>query len=202
VVTQENAKRTHEEIAEQSYIGGADVVQLRDKNMNSLEYFKTAMKISVLAKEYGKLFIVNDRIDIALASDADGVHLGQSDIPAKAARRIVPEDMIIGVSVGNAKEAKEAEKAKADYVALSPIFDTLSKGDAGSGKGMEMLFEIRNAVNIPVIAIGGINESNAFSVIEGGADGIAVISAVTEKEDMAQAVRNLKEIVKEAKSRR
>jgi len=191
--------RTHEDVAELSYLGGADVVQLRDKRMSGLELFNTAVKIKTLAKEYGKLFIVNDRVDVALASDADGVHLGQSDIPVKAVRKSVPEDVIIGVSVTSVKEALKAEKDGADYVALSPVFDTASKDDAGRGKGLDVLREIRDAVSIPVVAIGGIGPSNASAVIEAGADGIAVISAVVSQPDITKAATDLRSIVIEAK---
>lgn len=191
--------RSHEEVAERSFRGGADVVQLRDKQMGTLDYYMTAVRIRALAKEYGRIFIVNDRVDIALASDADGVHIGQSDIPAKAVRRMVPEDFIIGVSVGNVTEARNAEKAGADYVALSPIFDTGTKEDAGSGRGMEMLVKIRSAVKIPVLAIGGIGKDNVSGIIKAGADGVAVISAVVSQDDITAAVRELKDLISKSK---
>lgn len=192
-------RKSHEEIAELAYLGGADVVQLREKNMSSKDLFETAVKIKKLAREYGKMFIVNDRLDIALAADADGVHVGQSDIPVKAIRKAVSVDFIIGASVLTVAQAKKAEKDGADYVALSPIFDTNTKSDAGHGKGLQTLKEIRAAVSIPVLAIGGINESNAAQVIAAGADGIAVVTAVISQPDVSGAANCLRAIVVNAK---
>lgn len=156
---------------------------------------KTAKTISDISKQYDALFIVNDRLDIAIASDAKGVHLGQTDMPVDIARHIVPEGFIIGVSVGNVKEALQAEKDGADYVALSPIFDTASKDDIGSGHGLKAMKDIKTAIHIPALAIGGINKSNVLSVFDTGADGIAVISAIVSQPDIAAATRELKALI-------
>lgn len=187
--------RTHQEIAEQAVAGGADVIQFRDKNLPFREFLKIACDISKITDDAGARFIVNDRIDAALAAGADGVHLGQTDMPAEYARKISPDDFIIGVSVGNAKEAAIAESAGADYIALSPIFSTGSKKDAGPGYGLKTLAEIRSLSNLPLIAIGGINRGNICEVISAGADGIAVISAVTAAEDIRVATEEMKSAI-------
>ena len=187
--------RSHIEIAKAAFEGGADVVQLRMKDCEGALFLKTAKTISDISKRYDALFIVNDRVDIAIDSNADGVHLGQTDMPVKITRGIVPKDFIIGVSVSNVKEALQAEKDGADYVALSPIFNTTSKDDAGSGHGLKVMKDIKNAVNIPALAIGGINKNNALSVFDAGADGIAVISAIVSQPDITAATRELKALI-------
>lgn len=192
---------SHVEIADLAYRGGADVVQLRVKNGDP-RFLQWAEDISAISERYGALFIVNDDLDIALRSGADGVHVGQSDMPVNEIRKIVPKDFIVGVSVGNADEAVIAENGGASYVALSPVFDTSSKSDAGTGHGLKVLKEIRDSVSIPVIAIGGINKENAPSVIMSGADGIAVISAVVSQKDVAKAASELRSIVTASKARR
>ena len=185
---------SHVEVARRSYEGGADIVQLRVKD-NDPSFLEWAKEISSISKSYGRLFIVNDDVDIALQSGADGVHLGQGDTPVEEVRKRVPKDFIIGVSVGNAEEARVAERNGATYVALSPIFDTASKDDAGHGHGLETLREIRAAVSIPVVAIGGINKVNTPDIIRAGADGVAVISAVVSQPDVTAAAKELRDIV-------
>ena len=185
---------SHVEVARRSYEGGADIVQLRVKD-NDPRFLEWAKEISSISKSYGRLFIVNDDVDIALQSGADGVHVGQGDTPVEEVRKRVPKDFIIGVSVGNAEEARIAERNGATYVALSPIFDTASKDDAGHGHGLETLREIRGAVSIPVVAIGGINKTNTPEIIKAGADGVAVISAVVSQLDVTAAAKELRDIV-------
>ncbi|QLH74920.1 MAG: thiamine phosphate synthase [Methanomassiliicoccales archaeon] len=192
----------HAEIAKMAAKGGADVVQLRDKTMSKRELYLTAVEMRQVLSDLGASFIVNDHVDVALAAKADGVHLGQDDLPLEAARMIVPEDFIIGVSVGSVAHAVRAEMDGADYIALSPVFDTASKDDAGAGKGLEMLTEIRKAVRVPVIAIGGIDKNNVRSVMATGADGVAVISAVVGQKDIETAAREMKTAVQRAKLNR
>ena len=191
--------RSHVEVAELSYEGGADIVQLRVKD-DDAHFLEWAKEISAISKRYDRTFIVNDDVDIAIASGADGVHVGQGDTPVQEIRKRVSEEFIIGVSVGNAEEAIEAEKGGATYVALSPIFDTASKDDAGHGHGLRTMTEIRKAVSIPAIAIGGINRSNVADVIRAGADGVAVISAVVSQPDIPKAAKELREMVVSSKS--
>ncbi len=187
---------SHIEVAKRAYEGGADVVQLRAKGSDRQQMLLMAKEISAISKSYGRMFIVNDDPDVAIDSGADGVHVGQDDASVRSIRERMPDrDFIIGVSVGNPEEAMEAELEDASYVALSPIFDTTSKDDAGHGHGLETLKEIRKAVSIPVIAIGGINKDNAPDIIRAGADGVAVISAVVSQPDIAAATRELRKII-------
>lgn len=191
--------RLHEEIARLAIRGGADVVQLRDKEMGRPELVATGRRIAVMARKAGILFIVNDRLDVALACGAGGVHLGQDDQPAATARAIAAKDFIIGVSVGSSEEARRAVNDGADYLAASPVFPTGSKTDAISCCGLEGIRSIRSAVRVPVVAVGGINIQNVDDVINAGADGIAVISAVVGQQDITGAARALKEQVIRAK---
>lgn len=194
---------SHSQQAELACRGGADVIQLRDKNADDAEFSRYAREMKRICDRYGSTFIVNDRLDIALECEADGAHLGQSDLPIAEARKRVPKWFILGCSVGSPEEAVKAERDGADYVALSPVFDSASKLDAGPGHSLAVLSEIRKAVKIPVLAIGGINKDNAASVIEAGAVGCAVISAVVSQPDVEKAARELREIIiKASKVRR
>jgi len=191
---------SHAEIARQAIAGGADVIQLRDKTCGSLELSRVGCVIREITGKTGTLFIVNDRLDVALASGADGIHLGQDDLGAAVARQLTPSGFIIGISVGTLEEAIRAEQEGADYLALSPVFPTASKNNAGPGHGLEVLEEIRQNVSIPVIAIGGITMANVHDVIAAGADGIAVISAVVGSPDITAAARELKKMVRKNKA--
>lgn len=191
--------RSHAEIAARAIEGGADVVQLRDKYCGKASLRRTGQQIREIATESGTLFIVNDMPDVALSCKADGVHIGQGDIRVEAVRRLAPRSFVIGVSVGSVREAVEAEDGGADYVAVSPLFATSSKDDAGAGHGLATLREIRESVSVPVVAIGGITKENVPSVIAAGADGIAVISAVVAQPDIAGAARDLKTRIAAAK---
>jgi len=190
---------SHSEMASMAAAGGADAVQLRDKDMPAADLIAEAMKIRKITEDSGTLFIVNDRIDIALASGADGVHLGQSDLPAEYARRILPDDFILGISVSSAYEAVKAQKSGADYVSPGPVFPTATKSDAGNALGLDAVCRISAAVDLPVVPIGGISEINAASVIGAGAEGVAVISAVFGREDAVSAAEELKKIIRNAK---
>lgn len=190
---------SHVEVAKRAIAGGADVIQLRSKNCGCPELVFVGRALCALTKKTGTLFIINDRLDVAIACGADGVHLGQDDTCASVARQIAPPGFIIGVSVGTIDEAVRAERDGADYIAVSPVFPTASKGNAGPGHGLDVLRKIRNKVTIPVIAIGGISQENAQDVIAAGADGVAVISAVVGSPDITRAARELKAIVRKAK---
>lgn len=196
VVTDEHLLpgRSHLTIAQGAIEGGADVVQLRDKNRTARELLELAGMIRSIAAAAGVKFIINDRLDLALLA-ADGVHFGQSDIPVGSARRLAPRPFIIGASVGSVEQAICAEKDGADYVAISPVFTTGSKTDAGPGHGLELVREVRAAVKIPVLAIGGITLANAPDVIRAGADGCAVISGVVSAPEIAPAARALREVI-------
>jgi thiamine-phosphate pyrophosphorylase len=204
VVTDETLGRgrSHAEIAKLACAGGADAIQLRDKCCGTRDLCRTGREIREITRKTGTLFIVNDRLDVALACGADGVHLGQGDLRVDVARQIAPRSFVIGVSAGNTGEAVAAEKDGADYVALSPVFSTASKDNAGPGHGLSALREIRAAVSIPVIAIGGISRDNVGAVIGAGADGVAVISAVVGQPDITAAARDLKDRITSAKQER
>jgi|PlaIllAssembly_1097288.scaffolds.fasta_scaffold49655_2 thiamine-phosphate pyrophosphorylase len=201
VITDETigSRRSHAEIALRAVLGGAGIIQLRDKRLSCTELAVVGREIAVITREAGAVFIVNDRLDIAIACGADGVHLGQGDLRAGTARQLAPPGFIIGVSVGTVEEAVIAEREGADYIALSPTFSTASKDNAGPGYGLDRLREIRRKVALPVIAIGGINRQNVQDVIAAGADGIAVISAVVASPDITAAARELRDLVQKSK---
>lgn len=201
VITDERLSKglTHVEIARRAIAGGADVIQLRDKTCDCAYFRSCADDIRHIANEADVPFIVNDRLDVALQSHADGVHLGQGDIPLKFARRMAPKNFIIGISAGTLREALDAERDGADYIGLGPVFPTASKDDAGEACGLGLLREVKSRVSVPVVAIGGIGPRNATDVIAAGADGLAVISAVVSQEDVTAAARRLKDIISAAK---
>ena len=203
VITDEEIGRglSHAEIARRAVEGGADVIQLRDKHLSGRDLFTAAAAIREITLDAGALFIVNDRLDVALAAGADGVHLGADDLPVRCARRIAPPGFIVGVSVDSVDSAIRAEAAGADYVALSPTFPTTSKDDAGPGHGPATLSAIRSRVSVPVVAIGGINRENVDRVIAAGADGVAVISAVIGEPDIAAAAWDMRALITAAKAR-
>ncbi len=192
----------HLESARRALAGGADVIQLRDKKLAGRELYLLAQELRKLTIGSGAILIVNDRMDVALAVGADGVHLGQDDLPVAVARRIAPPGFVIGASVGSVEEAVRAERDGADYVVLSPLFNTGSKDDAGPGHGLQVLRAIRSAVSVPVLAIGGIDAQNVGEVIAAGADGVAVISAVCGQADVEAAARDIRARVEGAKNAR
>lgn len=192
----------HAEIARRAIAGGADVIQLRDKECGCPELNRIGRTLREITRGTGTLFIINDRLDVALACGADGVHLGQDDIGVSVARQIAPPGFIIGISVGTVDEAVRAEREGVDYLALSPVFSTASKNDAGPGRGLGVLRDIHRNVTVPVIAIGGINRDNVCEVITAGADGVAVISVVVGDPDITAAARELKKLISDSKEKR
>jgi thiamine-phosphate pyrophosphorylase len=193
--------RSHVEIARAALEGGADAVQIRDKSSPAMNLCRWSGEIQPLARKFGAVFLVNDRVDVALAADADGAHVGQDDLPARETRRLLPRPRILGVSAGTKEEARRAEKEGADYLGVGPIFPTDTKPDAGAALGPEGLAAIVKSVSIPVVAIGGITADNVARVFEAGASGAAVVAAVVTAEDMAQAARALKRRIVERRSR-
>lgn len=182
--------------------GGAKIIQLRDKHYNRGELLVIAKTLSDLCRKNSVLFIVNDYLDIALASEADGIHIGQDDLPLSVVRKELPVDSIVGLSVSTPAQARQAKKAGADYIAVSAIYPSPTKPEV-KPVGPARLSSIKKAVCIPVVAIGGINRQNIGDVIASGADAAAVISAVLGQPDIQSATRNLvKEIEKQAKSRK
>lgn len=185
--------RSHLRIAEEAIRGGADVLQLRDKEASGGRLFETALALRKLTREANVPFIVNDRLDVALAADADGVHVGREDLPASVVRRILGPGRILGVSAETAEEAVAAALDGADYIGVGPIFEArATKEDAGEPVGLGRIAEIRSRCSLPIVAIGGIHAENARRVREAGADAAAVITAVVAAEDIARAARQLK----------
>lgn len=178
------------ESLEEAILGGITILQIREKDDSTLDFYNEAIKVKNLTQKYNIPYIVNDRLDIALAVDADGVHLGQGDMPLNIARKILGPDKIIGVSAHNIEEALEAQAGDADYIGVGAIFSTSTKKDA-IGVTIASLEEIKKSVNIPVIAIGGINYLNAKEVIQTGVDGIAVVSAILSERNIRNASEKL-----------
>ena len=191
--------RSHLEVARAALEGGADAVQLRDKSVTVHNLCRLAAEIQPIAFKFGATFLVNDRVDVALLAGTEGVHLGQDDLPAREARRLLPLPLVLGVSVGSREEARRAAREGADYIGVGPVFPTATKPNAGEALGLEQLAAIARSVSIPTIAIGGINVDNVSQVIEAGAAGAAVVSAVVGADDMAAATRALKRRIAETR---
>ena len=164
--------------------GGASLIQLREKHLQALQFYEHARAAVAIAAERGVRLIINDRVDVALAVGADGVHLGQDDMPPKAARRLLGPEAIIGYSTHSVAQAVAALKLPIDYIAIGPIFQTATKSDTSPVLGLEGLQAVREAVGtVPLVAIGGITAANAAAVIEADADSVAVISALLSDPD-------------------
>ena len=187
IVTLDNIGKTAEAIID----GGAKILQLRAKSLSSKEFLETARIIRKITKDKGTVFIVNDRVDIALLTDADGVHLGQGDLPVKEARRLLGNNKIIGYSTHNLREALEAVRLPVDYISFGPIFPTKTKEDAQTPKGLRWLSEVRKAVEIPIVAIGGITETNMAHVLKEGVEGVAMISEILTVKDISQKINRV-----------
>ncbi|AAL81458.1 thiamine phosphate synthase [Pyrococcus furiosus DSM 3638] len=194
VITDRRLKPEVESVRE-ALEGGATAIQMRIKNAPTREMYEIGKTLRQLTREYDALFFVDDRVDVALAVDADGVQLGPEDMPIEVAKEIAP-NLIIGASVYSLEEALEAEKKGADYLGAGSVFPTKTKEDARV-IGLEGLRKIVESVKIPVVAIGGINKDNAREVLKTGVDGIAVISAVMGAEDVRKATEELRKIVEE-----
>ena len=186
---------SHIELTEQAIAGGADTIQFRHKQGSTREMIQVATEIKRLCTEKGIIFIVNDRIDIAIASEADGVHLGQDDFPIPLARKLLGDNWIIGGSAATMEEAKKCLSDGADYVGFGPVYPTGSKDDAGPVSGIDTLKKIVETIPLPIIAIGGIDEENTPEVMKTGAHGIAVISAVCCEENPEGATKGLYEAI-------
>lgn len=176
---------------EQAILGGVTLVQVREKNISTREFYNVALEVKEITNYYKVPIIINDRIDIAQAIDAEGVHLGQSDMPIKFARKILGYDKVIGISVGNVKEAIDAEEDGADYLGIGTVFYTGTKKDIKTPIGIEGLKEICNNIKIPSVAIGGVSKINFREVLSAGVNGISVISAILGENDIKQAAKNL-----------
>lgn len=192
--------RPIEEIVRQAISGGVSAVQLREKETHSGAFFELARSLRAITGEAGVTFIVNDRLDIALAAEADGVHVGQDDLPVETARRLLGPGKILGVTAADEQQARLAVKAGADYIGCNAVFPTPTKTDTGPAIGLEGLRRLVESVDIPVVAIGGINADNAGEVMAAGVAGIAVVSAIVSAEEPQKAAGELREIIEREKS--
>ena len=186
------------EIISAAVHGGATVVQLREKDCYTRDFIEQALSIKEFLKDRGVPLIINDRVDVAQAVRADGVHLGQTDMPLGLAKKVLGDSMIIGISAESLEDAVEAEKGGADYLGVSPIYATPTKTDTAPPLGLEGLREIRKTVRLPIVGIGGLNRDNAAEVIRNGADGVAVVSAIVAADDPQTAADDLRQIILEA----
>lgn len=191
--------RTTLEIVSAAVDGGATVVQLREKDCSTRDFIEQALAIKEFLEDRGVPLIINDRVDVAQAVKADGVHLGQTDMPLGLAKKILGDSMIIGISAESLQDAIEAERGGADYLGVSPIYTTPTKTDTAPPLGLEGLREIRKAVELPLVGIGGLTGKNAAEVIRSGADGVAVVSAIVAADDPEAAARELKQVIEEAR---
>lgn len=191
--------RSHLEVVGAAVRGGATVIQYREKDAPAREMIENALALLDLCRTHNVPLVINDRVDVALAVDADGVHVGQDDMPAAIARKLIGRNKIVGVSAANPDEARAAIADGADYLGVGAIFATGSKSDAGTSIGMPGLIQVARVSSVPVVGIAGINSSNAASVIRAGASGVAVISAVVGADNIEQAARELRTIVDQAR---
>jgi thiamine-phosphate pyrophosphorylase len=202
LVTDEKASRGRDiiNIVKQALKGGVTVVQLREKELSTRQFVERASELKKILKPYNVPLIINDRVDIALAIEADGVHIGQSDMPLEMVKKIVPGNMIIGLSVETVQQVREAEGLEVDYLGVSPIFSTPTKTNFDERPwGLEGLRKARAISKHIIVGIGGINADNAEDVIKAGADGIAVVSGICSADDPETASRELIKIVRNSK---
>jgi thiamine-phosphate pyrophosphorylase len=187
--------RTTLDVVRQAVAGGVTCVQLREKHCSTREFIDQARALQPLLKDQRIPLIINDRLDVALAVGADGIHLGQQDMALADARKIVGQTMVIGISAESVADAIRAEQQGADYIGVSPVFATPTKTDTAEALGLEGIQKIRRAVAIPIVGIGGVNQRSAAAVLGAGADGIAVVSAIVSADNPKQAAADLKKII-------
>ncbi len=185
-------------ITEDVIKGGANLIQLRAKEVSTSEFLRAGTEIERICRKSGTPFIINDRVDVALALDSDGVHLGQDDMPVSIARKLIGRKKLIGLSVHSLEEAKSSYLEKPDYIGVGPVFFTRTKTSAGSPVGTELIRDIKKEVNIPLVAIGGINTENVDEVINAGADAVAVCSAILCADNISSATEKLAGAINDA----
>ncbi len=175
---------------EESIQGGVSVVQIREKTADTLDFYNLGLKVKEITTKYNVPLIINDRVDVALAIDADGVHVGQSDMPCDVTRKLVGDDKIVGVSAATIEEAQKAERDGADYIGTGAVFPTATKDDAPSITKKE-LKEVVDSINLPVVAIGGINLDNASELTDTGIAGLSVVSAIMSSDNPKESSKKL-----------
>ncbi|MGL4627990.1 MAG: thiamine phosphate synthase [Cetobacterium sp.] len=176
--------------------GGAKIIQYREKSRDMKKLFKEAKELKILTQKYNAIFIVNDHLDIALLVDADGIHIGQDDLPISEVRKVLGKNKIIGISTHNLNEAEEAVKNGADYIGVGPIFHTDTKKDAGNPLTLNFLEEVEKNINLPYTVIGGIKESNLDEVLSRGAKSVCLISELICNENTLQITKRIDEKIK------
>lgn len=183
--------RPVEWVVEEAVKGGVTMVQLREKDCSSREFYELAVRLKQLLRPYRVPLIINDRLDIALACEAEGLHIGQSDMPYSVARKLLGGDKIIGLSVESLQDALDANQLDVDYIGISPVFGTPTKTDTKTPLGIEGVKEIMKVSRHPSVGIGGLNRTNAVEVMNAGANGIAVVSAIMSAANPRQAATEL-----------
>lgn len=189
------SSKTIEKSVKEAIKGGCTIVQLREKDISSKEFYDIAKSLRKITKKNKVPFIINDRVDIALAVNADGVHVGQSDLSLKDVRKLIGKNKIIGVSCGNLEEAKKAYKDGADYLGVGAVFPTNTKKDA-KDVGIDGLKEIINNIPLPIVAIGGINKENIENLRDINLAGVALVSAIISQKDVKNSAKEIKKIYK------
>ena len=191
--------RTLEYVVDEAAKGGVTMVQLREKDCSTLEFYQQAILLKECLRPYNIPLIINDRLDITLACDAEGLHIGQSDIPYAIARELLGKDKIIGLSVECLQDAIDANELDVDYIGISPVFGTPTKTDTAPALGLDGIREIVKISKHPTVGIGGINQTNAADIIEAGADGISVVSAIMSATDPKESALQLRSIIQKSK---
>ncbi len=186
--------KTVEDSVEQAICGGCTIVQLREKDISSKGFYETSLKVKAITSHFNIPFIVNDRVDIALAVDADGVHIGQDDLPVEQVRNIIGPNKMVGVSASNLSEALTAVEEGADYLGIGAMFSTNTKTDADA-TSMEELIRIREAISLPLVVIGGINKETIPLFKDIRVDGYAIVSAIINQPDIIKATQELKQLI-------
>lgn len=198
LITDRNAARLPlPDAVRQALVGGVRAVQLREKDLPVRALLSLAQEMRSITSEYGARLFINDRVDVAVAVEADGVHLGRQGMPASAVRRIVGSRMLIGVSTHSLEEAAEAEEDGADFITFGPVFATPSKMKYGPSKGLYALAEVKRHISVPVFGLGGISAGNIRAVLDAGADGVAMISAILSAEDIKRAASEMNRAIEQ-----
>jgi thiamine-phosphate pyrophosphorylase len=193
---------SEQDVVRRAIAGGATAIQLRWKDGALREAVSLARELKTICAEHNVLFVVNDRLDLAMAVRADAVHLGEEDLPIPEARALVGDSMVIGYSPADLSEVEWAIESGADYLGVGPVYGTSTKDDAGDAVGIERMRQVRDLTDVPFVGIGGIDATNAAPVVEAGADGVAVISAVVAQDDIESAARLLSDAVQSSRSRK
>ena len=204
LITDRNLSRGRStvDVVRAALAGGVDIVQLRDKEAEAAAIVEEGLRVHELTARYQVPLIVNDRIDIALAIEAEGAHVGQTDMPAGMARKLLPAPNLLGVSTSSVDMARRAQQQQADYVGFGPLYQTTTKETAASPRGTEAMHATLGAIGVPLVALGGISDRNISKVIAAGADHVAVCSAIVSAEDIERAAATLKERMLQARAKR